>query len=228
MQQKIPPVVRKLSTQTWTRQLNKCVDEGMSLQAIVDFCREKGFRTSKNSITKYKEFYKGKTTEKANLNIYLNNSKISDLAFNKKKDTPLSKSDKLKSDFEYMDLVIQQGAANLIRKIDEGKEIIKPADVFKAIELKDKLTEGMGLGLTEHGIAYLQEVTEEKYILIINHLFSYIAKSKQQQVLEEIDELERDFYKQTDYYEDYLRSKNYTEKEISDLLYEKATNNTNN
>lgn len=225
----LPPVIKKLLAQPWVRELNLYIDHGKSLQDIVDFCKEKGFKTSKDSISKYRKYYRSKDVEEHNLDIYFKQNKVSKLAFSQQEErTPLSKSDKLKSDFEYMDLVIQAGAKNLQRKLEEGEDVIKPADVFKAIELKDKLSEGMALGLTEHGIAYLQEITEEKYIRILNHMFNYIEPTKRNQVLDEIDEIEREFYKTTDYYEDYLRSKGYTEKEISDALYEKTVNNTNN
>lgn len=225
---KLPPKIKDLMTQKWIRELNQLLDKDASGRNIKDFCESKGYSISIDYCLLYKKYYKTKSLEEHQLDAFFNTKRVSELAYQQgEKRDPLSQSDKLKTDFEYMDLVIQAGAKNLKRQLEEGEDIIRPADVFKAIELKDKLSDGAMLGMTEHGIKYLQEITEEKYIRIINHLLKYIAPDVREQLLIEIDQIEEEFYKETDYYEDYLRSRNYTESEISNKLYEKVTNRAN-
>lgn len=220
----IPAKIKELLTQDWIRELNQLMDTNPSGRTIQNFCKSKGFNISADYSLLYKKYYKTKSTEEHQLDAFFNTKRVSDLAYSRQEERePLSQSDKLKTDFEYMDLVIQAGAKNLQRQLENGDDVIRPADVFKAIELKDKLSEGAMLGFTEHGIKYLQEITEEKYIRIINHILKYIAPEVREQLLIELDQIEEDFYKETDYYEDYLRSRNYTESEISDKLYEKVS-----
>ena len=129
--------------------------------------------------------------------------------------------ERLKSEIEALDYLIQSGYESLKRY--KGKPI-EPSTMMAAIKLKNELTGGHHEFLTNYGTEHLQEVEAKKYELIIQHLISYIPNEFREEAISQIANIENDYYKQTEYYEDYLKSLGtLTQKQITErvLIWEK-------
>lgn len=201
--------------------VNKMIDLNASLGEVKKYLDSKGFIISKNYIGKYRQIKKTLSVEEQNIDKFIEKSPVAKLIEKQEKDLANGSAiNKLKNDLEFLDMVIQSGSDQLKNMIAENEYIITVDNVFKAIELKDKLTDGALKGFTEFGIKNLQEITENKYMELLKYTMKYVPKDKQADLLSELEDVEEDFYKATDYYEDYLRSIGKSEKEIQKKLKE--------
>ena len=90
-------------------------------------------------IGKFKEYISQENVEDKYLLEFLDKNRLSDRVFRSPKDR-ITKEDKLKSDLDFIDDVIQEGAKRF--KDDMQNVDITLYDVFQAITLKDKITGG--------------------------------------------------------------------------------------
>lgn len=97
--------------------------------------------------------------------------------------------DKLKSDMELLDAVMQKGYETLL-----NMEAIAPKDFLKAIELKHKLTGGAHGGITTYGLEEirLREAAREAAILVI--MLKYIPEEQHMEVIAEMEKATQDYY----------------------------------
>ena len=49
---------------------------------------------------------------------------------------------------------------------------------------------------------------------------SYVPEELREQVAQEVDAAEDEYYRNTEYYEEYLKARGYTEEEINQRIYE--------
>lgn len=197
------------------------IDIRISLSEIKKYLDEKGFNISLTYLGRYRRIRKSYSAEENNLEDFINKAPVKKLIEDQEREIQSgSQTNKLKSDLEFLDMVIQSGSDQLKTLIKENDCLITIDNVFKAIELKDKLTDGALAGLTQFGIKNLQEITEKKYMQLLQSMFKYVPDNEKQKVLSELEEVEEDYYKGTDYYEDYLRNTGKTEKEIQKKLKE--------
>lgn len=201
------------------------IDIRISLSEIKKYLDEQGFNISLTYLGRYRRIRKSYSAEENNLEDFINKAPVKKLIEDQEREIQSgSQTNKLKSDLEFLDMVIQSGSDQLKTLIKENDYLITIDNVFKAIELKDKLTDGALAGLTQFGIKNLQEITEKKYMQLLQSMFKYVPDSEKQKVLSELEEVEEDYYKGTDYYEDYLRNTGKTEKEIQKKLKEVEAN----
>ncbi|MDU3457416.1 MAG: hypothetical protein E7F47_05915, partial [Peptoniphilus harei] len=158
-----------------------------------------------------KEYISQENVEDKYLLEFLDKNRLSDRVFRSPKDR-ITKEDKLKSDLDFIDDVIQEGAKRF--KDDMQNVDITLYDVFQAITLKDKITGGASYGLTNYGVKYLAQLTEEKYYRIISILMEYIPADKKEEVINLVEATEEDFYSKTEYYEEYLQARGYSREQI--------------
>lgn len=197
------------------------IDIRISLSEIKKYLDEQGFNISLTYLGRYRRIRKSYSAEENNLEDFINKAPVKKLIEDQEREIQSgSQTNKLKSDLEFLDMVIQSGSDQLKTLIKENDYSITIDNVFKAIELKDKLTDGALAGLTQFGIKNLQEITENKYMQLLQSMFKYVPDSEKQKVLSELEEVEEEYYKGTDYYEDYLRNTGKTEKEIQKKLKE--------
>lgn len=197
------------------------IDIRISLSEIKKYLDEKGFNISLTYLGRYRRIRKSYSAEENNLEDFINKAPVKKLIEDQEREIQSgSQTNKLKSDLEFLDMVIQSGSDQLKTLIKENDCLITIDNVFKAIELKDKLTDGALAGLTQFGIKNLQEITENKYMQLLQSMFKYVPDSEKQKVLSKLEEVEEEYYKGTDYYEDYLRNTGKTEKEIQKKLKE--------
>lgn len=219
----LPPRLQDMLELPFIDEIDELIDTGISIAKVKAYCKEKGFKISNTYLSKYRKYRSQKRVELNHVEKYLNDSRMSEIILEKRSQDPVTATEKIKSDLDFIDIVIQTGSDQLRQQLADGSSYIEIKDVFRAIELKDKLTEGATYGLTEYGIDYLQKITEGFYITVISYLFEHIPDEKRDKVLKELDKMEEEYYKGTDYYEEYLRSKGYSEKEIGDRIRAKES-----
>lgn len=202
-------------------EVNRMIDIRASLDEIKAYLDKQGFKISRAYLGQYRKIRQAYSAEENNLKEFINKAPIAKLIEEQEKEIqPGSETNRLKNDLEFLDMVIQSGADQLKNLIKENDYFITIENVFKAIELKDKLTDGALGGLTQFGIKNLQEITERKYMQLLQSMFTHIPDDEKQKVLSELENVEEEYYKATDYYEDYLRSIGKSEKEIQRKLKE--------
>lgn len=202
-------------------EVNRMIDINATIKSIKDYLDKQGFNISISYLSKYRKIRQAYSAEENNLEDFIKKAPVKKLIEDQEKEIHSgSQVNKLKSDLEFLDMVIQSGSDQLKTLIKENDYLITIDNVFKAIELKDKLTDGALAGLTQFGIKNLQEITEKKYMQLLQSMFKHVPDSEKQKVLSELEEVEEDYYKGTDYYEDYLRNIGKTEKEIQKKLKE--------
>lgn len=202
-------------------EVNRMIDIRASIQSIKDYLDKQGFNISWSYLSKYRKIRQAYSAEENNLEDFIKKSPVKKLIEDQEKEIQSgSQVNKLKSDLEFLDMVIQSGSDQLKTLIKENDYLITIDNVFDAIKLKDKITDGALAGLTQFGIKNLQEITEKKYMQLLQSMFKHVPDSEKQKVLSELEEVEEDYYKGTDYYEDYLRNIGKSEKEIQKKLKE--------
>lgn len=222
---KIPPKVKDLLR---NKELSKAVDEmieqKVSMVNISKYLKNKGFIISPGYVSVYKKARNQVAAEQKHINAALENSSVIDVIKNAESKIDLTARGKIKRDLDYIDIVIQEGAKQLMERLSSGDQPIAIKDVFDAIKLKESITDGGYDGMTEYGIEHMQRMTEEKYKLLIKAMFNRIPEVDRQAALEELQRVEESFYKETDYYEDYLRSIGKSDIEIGEALHENKAN----
>lgn len=202
-------------------EVNKMIEVKTSLKDIKAYLNKQGFNISTAYLGRYRKIRKSYSAEENNLEDFIKKAPVKKLIEDQEKEIQSgSQVNKLKSDLEFLDMVIQSGSNQLKTLIKENDYLITIDNVFKAIELKDKLTDGALAGLTQFGIKNLQDITEKKYMQLLQSMFKYVPDNEKQKVLAELEVVEEEYYKGTDYYEDYLRNTGKTEKEIQKKLKE--------
>lgn len=129
-----------------------------------------------------------------------------------------STAEKLKSEIDALDKIIQGGYNTLLEWADRP---IAPKTMMDAIKLKYELTDGNHGFLTNYGMEQLRAIEQGKYELLMQHLITYIPEDKRQEAIDKLEVLEDEYYQKTPYYEEYLRSRaDMTEAQIAERLKE--------
>lgn len=218
---KIPPKIKSLMDSPLIDDVNRLIDLDTSISDIKRFLDSKDFLISRQYISIYKKIRKSLAAEEQILDDFIEKSTVSKLIDEQEKSLKDgSSASKLKNDLEFLEMVIQTGTDQLKTLIANNDYMISIQEVFKAIELKDKLTDGALEGYTDFGIKNLQQITENKYIELLEYIFKYIPEEDKSKLLNELEEVEEEYYKSTDYYEYYLRNIGKSEAEIQRKLKE--------
>ena len=207
----LPNKIRELMEEPYIGEVDKLIRDNKTLNEIRVFILDKGFKISKAYIGKYKKYLLQENTKDKYLSEFIDENRLSKKIF-REPERPITKEDKIKSDLVFIDNVIQEGA----KRFRDNKEDIPITlyDVFQAISLKDKITGGASYGLTNYGVKCLAQMTEDKYYKIITILMEYIPEDKKEEVIGLVEVAEEDFYKHTEYYEEYLTARGYSREEI--------------
>lgn len=195
--------------------VNAKLDKGDSPNSVWRYINRKGLSISRPLIYEYAKMRKKALVDGLNMEhmIGISARPIVD------RSDPATKSSlkKLKSEIDALDKIIEGGYNTLLEWSDRP---IAPKTMMEAIKLKAELTEGNHGFLTNYGMERLREIEQGKYQLIMEHLISYIPDDLKQAAVEQIDSIEDSYYKTTEYYEDYLRAKGYSEHDIERILEE--------
>ena len=209
---RLSPKMMELIQWEYIGEVNRILDSGATAETAWIWATEHGFKIGRQTMYNYNNLRKRSAAENVSMERILgimSRSPLTSMAGR------ITTKEKLKSELDALDMVIQRGYDNLV----ENKEQITAATMMAAIKLKNELTEGTHGFLTSFGMERLREIESNKYALIVKHLLSYIPKDLRDEAISTMAKLEEDYYFKTDYYEEYLRSTgDYSEEQIQAKL----------
>ena len=182
--------------------INRMLDQGDSPATVCKWANSKGFKISHPMMYEYAKMRKKCLVDGISIEHMIGIA--GKPLFNKQDVLTQSTQDKLKSEIDALDLLIQGGYKTLQEWADRP---ISPAVMMAAIKLKNDLTDGNHGFLTNFGMENLRDVENAKYSLIIEHLINYIPENKREEAINKINEIEDSYYKTTEYYEDQRKDK---------------------
>ena len=198
---RISPKLVEFSRWRFIGEVNDKLDNGFTPNSIHSWVVEHGFSISLSMMYEYAKIRKKALVDGVSMEHLLG---IAGTPMVDKSSPEFQTTrDKLKSEIDALDLIIQRGY-ELIKKNPETE--IAPKDLMSAIKLKNDLTDGNHGFLTNFGMEHLRDIENAKYSLIIEHLLSYIPEDKRIEAITRIAEIEDNYYQTTDYYEEYLRA----------------------
>lgn len=209
---KTSPKLQQLIRWNKINEVNRQLDSGVPPLQVHKWIVKNGFKISHPAIYEYQKIRKKALCNNATVEHIIGTVRP---LVNQNDKVTRESSKKLKSELEALDRIIDAGYSTLTQQKDP---IIGPRVMMDAIKLKSELTDGNHGLLTSFGIQELRELENEKYSIILEHLIKYIPQEKRQEAIRSIDKIEEEFYKKTDYYEDYLRAKELPEREIQKRL----------
>lgn len=198
-QKRYSPKLTELCKWDRVAEVNKKLDSGESPASVCTWVNKVGFKISPPLMYDYAKMRKKALVDGINVEHMLGT--VSKPVVDRADPLTQSTTKKLKSEIDALDLIIDSGYSTLINWEDRP---ISPKTMMEAIKLKNDLTDGNHGFLTNYGMEQLRDIEQKKYELIIQHLISYIPKTRQQEAVDKIAEIEDSYYQETDYYEEYV------------------------
>ena len=215
-EQRISPKLMELCKWKHIQEVNKRLDAGDTPNSVYDFVNANGFKISRPLIYEYAKMRKKALVDGLNIEHMIGIA--SQPLIDKNSDTFKSTAQRLKSEIQALDKIIEGGYNTLLEWSDRP---IGPKIMMDAIKLKNELTDGNHGYLTNYGMEQLREIEQNKYELIMEHLVNYIPENLREEAVGKIESIEDEYYQTTDYYEEYLRARgDLTEIEIEKKLQE--------
>lgn len=175
----------------WDRvdEVNDMLLRGISPIQVSNWCKEAGFSISHPKLYEYKSMLQEAVTKQITVERLL--------GIGIPKRTPIvlqalgigNVKSSVKNEIELLDALIHLGMQAL-----QAVPMIKVETALKAIELKNKLTEGKHAGLTNYGLDQLRELEQAKFKAITDVVIKYLPEDKQEELSEAILAAERAFY----------------------------------
>lgn len=194
------------------------MDRGDSPTLIYRFINKHGFTCSPNTVSDYMTIRRRALVSGISMERLIAMSSRKPIVLDKDAMNMLSLSTEtttLKNDLDALELVIQKGY-DYLRTSDDP---VDPKLMMAAIKLKHDMTGGMTGGYSQHGIAELALIERNKSNMLMQHMLKYIPAELHSQLIEELQQLEEQYYMNTPYYEQYLRSRtDLTEAQIQSKL----------
>ena len=209
MEKKLSPKLAELCQWHYIKEVNKKLDNGDSINSVATFISARGFKISVPMVYEYAKLRKKALVDGVNVEHMI--SSVSKPVLDKNDPDTQEASNKLRSEIDALDVVIQSGYKTLVNYRDQP---INPRIMMDAIRLKYQLTDGNHGFLTNSGMEELRQIEQQKYQLIIDHLISYIPEQYRQEAVDAIDSIEDNYYQTTPYYAEYLKAKGLSETEI--------------
>lgn len=209
MEKKLSPKLTELCQWHYIKEVNRKLDNGDSVNSVAMFISSRGFKISVPMVYEYAKLRKKALVDGVNIEHMI--SSVSKPVIDKDDPDTQVASNKLKSEIDALDVVIQGGYETLVNYKDQP---INPRIMMDAIRLKYQLTDGNHGFLTNYGMEDLRQIEQQKYQLIIDHLISYIPEQHRQEAVDAIDVIEDNYYQTTPYYAEYLKAKGLSEAEI--------------
>lgn len=216
MEEKMSPKLAALCRWKHIDEVNNRLDQGDSPNSVATFINKNGFKISVPMVYDYAKLRKKALVDGINIEHMIGVS--SKPLVDKSDPSTRSTAEKLKSEIDALDKIIQGGYNTLLEWADRP---IAPKTMMDAIKLKYELTDGNHGFLTNYGMEELRSVEQNKYELLMQHLISYIPEDKRQEAIDRLEVLEDEYYQRTPYYEEYLRSRgDLSENQIAERLKE--------
>lgn len=170
-------------------EVNDMLMNGVSPHKVSDWCKENGFTISHPKLYEYKALLQEALAKHVTVERIL--------GIGVPKRTPIvmqalgltSSKNLVKNEMEVLDAVIQRGFDALA-----ASPTVKIQDALRAVELKNKLTQGAHAGFTGYGLDQLRELEQSKFQAIVDVVLTYLPEDKHEELQEAIATAERTFY----------------------------------
>lgn len=216
--QKMSPKLAALCRWKHIDEVNNRLDQGDTPNSVATFINKNGFKISVPLVYEYAKLRKKALVDGINIEHMV--GVASKPLVDRSDPATKSASEKLKSEIDALDKIIQGGYNTLLEWADKP---ISPKTMMDAIKLKNELTNGNHGFLTNYGMEQLREIEQNKYQLLMEHLISYISEERKQEAIDKLAILEDEYYQATPYYEEYLKARgDMTELQIQERLKEVA------
>jgi len=191
--------------------IDKMLDDGQSPNQVAKWCNDNGFEISTPTVYTYAKRRKEAVVKGIQMEKVMDKRKDKDENGHSKADkkrmakarsgtNAMNKTneerkqeylsvDKLQTDLELLDAVMQKGYETLNRM-----EAIAPKDFLKALELKHKITGGSHGGITTYGLEEIRLREQARENAIMTILLTYIPEDKHEEVLEAMEVATKEFY----------------------------------
>jgi len=186
--------------------VDNALDEDIKYDDILELCKEYDLELSHSALTRYKQKRKEAIENGWDLGEYLDNRKKSNVDSIKDKEVDILDSEELTpfqesvkhtqtiyDDIQVLESIIQKGMAGL-----NYVETLDPALVLRAIETKSKITDNQLKGMSLIGIRELQLKQTAKETAMSEVLLEFVPENKHEEVLQRMEDLEKEFYKNLD------------------------------
>jgi hypothetical protein len=214
---KLSPKLADLVRWSKIDEVNQMLDAGTSPAQVCKWINKNGFKISAPLVYDYEKIRQQAVLNGVTIEKLLGISMVSRDASVKPGGGYETKKNKLRNEIDALDKIIDMGYSSLDKYEDKPLPI---SILMQAIKLKNELTDGYFMGLTEYGITQLQELEKQKYEVIFDLMMNYIPEELREQVKDEIAVTEEDFYKHSNYYSEYLRASGLPEEEVQKKLLE--------
>lgn len=169
--------------------VNEMLMNNISPHQVSAWCKERGFSISHPKLYEYKDILQTAITKQITVERLL--------GIGVPKRTPIilqalgiqGVKNMVRNEIEVLDHIIHLGMAAI-----SNNPTIKIETALKAIELKNKLTEGKHAGLTGYGLDQLRELEQDKFNAIVNVVMKYLPEDKHEELEKAIADAERQFY----------------------------------
>jgi len=184
-------------------EVNNMLMSGVNPRVVSDWCKERKFSISHPKLYEYKEILESALTKQVTV------ERLLGIGVPKRSPIVLQAlgiqdvKNMVKAEMEVLDMIIQKGYNALLAAPE-----IKIADALKAIEMKNKLTNGTHGGLTGYGLDELRALEEAKFGVIVTVVMKYIPEDKVEELQLAIAEAERNYYQNEapEYSDEYERA----------------------
>lgn len=192
-------------------QVNEMIMSDISPKRVAEWCNENGFSISHPKMYEYKEILQSAVTKSITV------ERILGIGVPKRIPIVLQAlgiqgvSKMVKNELEVLDTIIHLAMSAL-----NSNPTVKIETALKAIEIKNKITEGKHAGLTGYGLDQLRELEQAKFNAIVKVVLEYLPAERHEELEVAIAAAERDFYhsRAPELVEEYERA---TEEQLEEL-----------
>lgn len=187
--------------------VNKKLDSGERPASVYAWITENGFNISHPLVYEYAKRRKAAVTERILAEKYISPINVHKGA----NDNPIVENKlgdgavkRIKSELDALEVIIQLGY-NTLLNLPVGA--ITPKILMEAIDLKNKITDGAYGNQTEFGLEHLRNVEDQKIKELMKIIENFVPEEKSDELRNAIESFEDEYYKDTEYYTDYLQAK---------------------
>lgn len=170
-------------------EVNSMLMRGVTPREVSVWCSERGLDISHPKLYEYKKLLQESVTRSITV------GRLLGVGVPKRKPILLQAlglggiKNMVKNELELLDMLIHLGM-NAV-SLDPN---IKVETALKAIELKNKLTDGKHGGLTGYGLDQLRDLERKKFDAMVQVVLKYIPEDRIEELQEALEAAERDFY----------------------------------
>lgn len=198
---KSPKIIELMSWEN-IGQVDEMLDRGDSPRQVHRWIVAQGFAISHPLIYQYAQLRKQAVIDNIMAEKMINSIRFP--VVDKTAPSFVRRKDLALTEFEILDYIIQKGYQTFIQQPEKP---VPMSTLMAAIKLRDKITDGNHEGYTRYGMDYIRTLEACKYHVLETILLTFVPEELHEKALETMDLLEDEFYRNTEFYDDYLQAK---------------------